>query len=138
MSKSKMKKKVVEAQKKNQPETKNTDKKWIKPKDFKFLPPVKFLPGFRSAQHWKRIVAMTYYCITPVSLFFKFMDFQYFGIFLFVMLLALPFMICSLITFLQTKDKYYAVEAIIAAAVLGADNILLVYFMQQMIEMLPK
>ena len=54
------------------------------------------------------------------------------------MLLALPFMICSLITFLQTKDKYYAVEAIIAAAVLGADNMLLVYFMQQMIEMLPK
>lgn len=133
MSKSKMKKKVAASHQKNSPKKQEQKKKWVKPWEFNFLRPVKFLPGFRSAKHWKRIVAMCYYCVTPVSLFLKFMDFSYFGVFVFVMLLTLPFIICSLITFFKTKDRYYAVETLIAAAVLGTDNLLLVYFMQQMI-----
>lgn len=136
MSKSKMKKKVSAARSKGTQEATKTKYKWTKPGEFKFLRPIKFLPGFRSAKHWKRIVAMTYYCVTPAALFFKFMDFTYFGVFLFVMLLTLPFIVCSLSTFLRTKERYYAIEALIAAAVLGADNLLLVYFMQRMIELL--
>ena len=84
MSKSKMKKKVAASQQKNAPKKQEQKKKWVKPRDFNFLRPVKFLPGFRSAKHWKRLVAMCYYCVTPVSLFLKFMDFSYFGVFVFV------------------------------------------------------
>ena len=138
MSKSKMKKKVAASQQKNAPKKQEQKKKWVKPRDFNFLRPVKFLPGFRSAKHWKRLVAMCYYCVTPVSLFLKFMDFSYFGVFVFVMLLTLPFIICSLITFIKTKDKYYGIETLIAAAVLGADNLLLVYFIKQMIESIAR
>lgn len=136
MSKSKMKKRVSEARNKNTAKAKPEKYKWSKPGEFKFIRPIKFLPGFRSGKHWKRIVAMTYYCITPAALFFQFMDFDYFGVFLFVMMLTFPFIICSLSAFIRTKDRYYAIEALISAAVLGADNLLLVYFMQRMIEML--
>lgn len=136
MSKSKMKKRVSGTRNKNTVKDSQAKYKWSKPKDFNFIPPVKFLPGFRSGKHWKRIVAMTYYCATPAAIFFKFMDFRYFGVFLFIMLLTIPFIVFSIASFVKTKDKYYAVEALISAAVLGADNLLLVYFMRRMLESL--
>ncbi len=144
MSKAKMKKAVDSARIKQNPpspqnkKAKREKKPWIKPKDFKFLKPIKFLPGFRSAKHWKRIIAMTYYCAIPFSMILKFGDFQYFGIFIFVMLLSLPFLICSLVSFINTKDRFYAVETLISAVVFGADNYLLMHFMREMITNIPK
>ncbi len=142
MSKSKMKNKVVS---KNRPQQ-NTNKKdarkkkvkkpWIKPKDFQFLKPIKWLPGFRTAKHWKRILAMLYFCTIPFSLVLKFGEFMYFGIFVFFMLLAAPFLIMPLITFVETKEKYYAIEAAVAMAVIGIDNMLLTYFMQEFMKTL--
>lgn len=144
MSKSKMKNKVASAQQKNPPQEDKTKKKsqqrdkakkkWTSPKEFNFLPPVKFLPGFRTAKHWKRIVAVTYFAFTPASLLLKFMDFRYFGVFIFVMLVTLPFLICSLITFFKTKDKYYAIEALIAGTVFWIDNLVLTNIVRNLIE----
>ncbi len=131
-----MKKKVAAHKAPQQNKQQPKKKQWVKAKDFQFLKPVKFLPGFRSAKHWKRIVAMTYYCAIPFSMVLSFMDFQYFGIFVFIMLLAMPFMICSLATFVSTKDRYYAMEALIAAAVVGIDNIVFMTLMQNMINSL--
>lgn len=109
--------------------------KWSSIKEFKFIKPVKWLPGFRSGKHWKRIIALVYLSITPFSLVLKFGDdMPYFGVFVWIMLLALPFMICSFISFIKTKDKFYAYEALIAATVFAVDN----FVFQQIIKSLSE
>lgn len=142
MSKPKIKKHTSGVKKNNVLPKKEKNKRpkapWIKLKDFKFMKPIKFLPGFRTAKHWKRIVAMTYFCITPFSLAFKFGEFRFFGIYLFIALLIAPFLICSLATFAKTKDRFYAIETLIAALLFGADNIFLMHFMRNIIQNLPK
>ncbi len=139
MSKSKMKETVRKAQRPEEVEDKSKKKKkqrkkWSDPRKFKFLPQVKWLPGFRSGKHWKRIVALMYYSTSASTIFFTFNGFMQFGMFFYVMMLTLPFMILSFIKFFQTGEKYYAIEALIAAFIFGADNMLLVYCMQRFFE----
>ncbi len=130
-----MKNKVSSASKgKKQPQQK---KKWTKMKDFNYLPPIKWLPGFRTAKHWKRIIAIIYLTLTPFSLILRFGEFRYFGIFVCIALLTLPFIICSLITFSDTKDPYYAKETLISAFIFGCDNIALVICLNNFIKSLP-
>lgn len=120
----------------NKKNKKKQKEKWTSPKDFKFLKPIKWLPGFRTAKHWKRIVALIYYCVSPTLMFLKFGEFQYFGVFIFIMALTLPFMLCSFATFMETKEKYYAIEALIAAAVFGCDNIALMFVLRSLMQAL--
>ena len=111
--------------------------KWIKPKDFQFIKPIKWLPGFRSGKHWKRVVALLYLSLTPFSLVLQFTDaMPYFGVYIWVMLLAAPFMILSFASYMNTKDKYYATEALIAAAVFAVDNFLLINALQNVMNQL--
>ncbi len=135
MSKSKMKKRVSSAGKKqNSPQEK---KKWTKMKDFNYLPPIKWLPGFRTAKHWKRIVAIIYLTLTPFSLILHFGEFRYFGVFIFIALLTLPFIICSMMTFMEKKDPYYMKETLISAFIFGCDNIALVICLNNFMKTLP-
>ena len=111
--------------------------KWIKPKDFQFIKPIKWLPGFRSGKHWKRVVALLYLSLTPFSLVLKFTDaMPYFGVYIWVMLLAAPFMILSFVSYMNTRDKYYATETLIAAAVFAVDNFLLIQALQDVMNQL--
>ena len=111
--------------------------KWIKPKDFQFIKPVKWLPGFRSGKHWKRVVALLYLSLTPFSLVLQFTDaMPYFGVYIWVMLLAAPFMILSFVSYMNTRDKYYATEALISAAVFAVDNFLLIQALQDVMNQL--
>ena len=111
--------------------------KWIKPKDFQFIKPIKWLPGFRSGKHWKRVVALLYLSITPFTLVLKFTDaLPYFGVYIWVMLLMAPFMVLSFASFIKTRDRYYIIEAIIAAAVFAVDNFLLTQALQGVIGQL--
>lgn len=111
--------------------------KWSSIREFKFIKPVKWLPGFRSGKHWKRIVALMYLSITPFSLVLRFGDdMPYFGFFVWIMLLSVPFMLCSFASYVKTKDKYYAIETLIAAAVFAIDNTVLVYTIDSLIEKL--
>lgn len=109
--------------------------KWSSIREFKFIKPVKWLPGFRSGKHWKRIVALLYLSLTPFSLILKFGDHMpYFGVFIWIMLLTLPFMVCSFASYIKTKDKYYATEALIAAIIFAIDNIVLTQVLNSLIE----
>lgn len=109
--------------------------KWSNIREFKFIKPIKWLPGFRSGKHWKRITALMYLSITPFSLILKFGDdMPYFGVFVWIMLLSVPFMICSFASYVKTKDRFYATEALIAAAVFAVDNIVLVQTLNSLIE----
>ncbi len=138
MSKSKLKNKVVSARgvddkqinnKKNKPKY-----KWSDPRQFQFIKPVKWMPGFRSGKHWKRIVAILYFSLSPLSLVLRFSEnMPEFGRYIWVMLLAAPFMVLSFASFYKTRDKYYAIEALIAAAVFAADNYMLVQAMNDLI-----
>lgn len=146
MSKSKMKKKVLAAntppeepkqKTKQKTKQKRERKKWTKMRDFQYIKPVKFLPGFRTGKHWKRIVALVYFSLTPFSLVLRFGEaMPYFGVFVFITLLTLPFMICSFATYMNTKDKFYAKEALIAAAIFAADNIALTYCLNNILQQL--
>ena len=84
-------------------------RKWTRPKDFDFLRPIKFLPGFRTGKHWKRILSLIYYCASPVALFNS--------LGLFMMVFSAPFMLFSLISVGKTRDKFYMIEFFIALVV---------------------
>lgn len=122
MSKYKTVKQQEEKRAKEQASKKKPRQKWTRPKDFQFLPPIKFLPGFRSGKHWKRIIAFTYYLVSPFALFNS--------VGLFLMVLSFPFVLFSLISIAKTKEKFYMIEFIIALAVFFAGNMLFLNWIQ--------
>ena len=119
MPSNKKKREMAQAQAQQDAKGKKKEIKKVKLKDYKFLPQYKWLIGFRSGKHWKRIVALTYYISCTAFLF------VYLGLYL--MMMSMPFALFTAYDSYKKKDVYSLKEWFISFAVLFAGLIIL-YF----------